>query len=475
MDTQPYESPAQPFMIGPAEYIEPAQPEPRPEQMLGDFLQAARDLVARLRQREEEFSHILQITERVNYGLILEEVLDFLYDEMSRVIPYNRIGCSLIGQGGDTVVARWARSDRPMLLGKGYEAPLAGSTLQTVIESGRPRIISDLEAYLAGKPHSDSTALVVREGMKSSLTCPLIVQGRPVGFIFFSSDRKHTYRRVHVDFFQQIAGQVAAIVEKSRLYSTLAEQKAQIEEQNRVMLRDLDMARKVQQSLIPQHPPTLKDLDVAFEYAPAIQVGGDVLDIITLSEDRVLFFLADAVGHGVQAALIVSVIKTALQSAVRADPRPAEVLANLNRVTSELFEQQFVTAACCLWDGRLRTAQLALAGHPRPLWHKRSSGQVAEVGQAGLPLGIDAQTVYPETAIALASGDVLLLFTDGVSEAFNPSGGIYETAGMVRQLEQHDGAGAQELLKSIRADLDRHCDGLPLQDDLALLVIQRRG
>lgn len=183
-------------------------------------------------------------------------------------------------------------------------ASLAGSTLQTIIQTGRPRIINDLRTYLEAKPRSQSTQLIVREGMRSSLTCPLIAQGRPIGFLFFSSDQPGTYSDVHVEFFQEIAGQLAVILEKGRLYSELAQQAAVIERQNRQMTKELEMVPSLQRSFIPDRLPALPRLEAAFVYEPAIQVGGDLLDFVPLANGQALIFVGDAMGHGVQAAML---------------------------------------------------------------------------------------------------------------------------------------------------------------------------
>ncbi|GAB4476191.1 MAG: hypothetical protein Kow00124_18040 [Anaerolineae bacterium] len=172
------------------------------------------------------------ITASINAGFSLDEVLDRIYESFKGVIPYNRISLSLIEQDGKTVRACWVRTDRETVrIAEGYAASLEGSSLQQVVDTNRPRIINDLRAYLANKPGSTSTRLIVEEGYRSSLTCPLIANGVPIGFLFFSSVYANSYTEEHVAIFEQIAGQIAVIVEKSRLASELARQKAEVERQ----------------------------------------------------------------------------------------------------------------------------------------------------------------------------------------------------------------------------------------------------
>jgi adenylate cyclase len=119
----------------------------------------------------------------------------------------------------------------------GYSARLEGSSLQAVLESGRPRILNDLEAYLREHPDSENTRLIVAEGMRSSLTCPLIAMGKPVGFLFFSSTTPHTYGDVHVELYLRIAEHLSVIIEKSRLYRQVVAAKREVEAQNRLIAK----------------------------------------------------------------------------------------------------------------------------------------------------------------------------------------------------------------------------------------------
>jgi diguanylate cyclase (GGDEF)-like protein len=193
-----------------------------PDDEVAELGRELKDLSSSLKRRLGETEKLSKITEKVNAGLVLDEVLNFVYDSFRSLIPYDRIGLALIERRGKIVRARWARSQAlDIKIPQGYWVPLKGSTLANIIDTGEPRILNDLEAYLAEHPNSDSTRRVVEEGMRSSLTCPLIAKGRPTGFIFFSSMERNAYCEDHQDLFRRIAGQLSIIVEKSRLYEQL--------------------------------------------------------------------------------------------------------------------------------------------------------------------------------------------------------------------------------------------------------------
>ncbi len=195
----------------------------------GAIQQRTHDLEARYR----ELQTIMHITARVNEGLFLDDILDGVYQDFKMLIPYERIGFSLIEEKGTVVRARWAQAEyTPLLLDRGYAAKLEGSTLEQILLTGQPRIINDLEAYFAHKPNSASTRLILDEGIRSSLTCPLIANGEAVGFMFFSSRTPHTYADAHVEVFQQIAGQLSVMVEKGQLVAELSAQKLELEHKN---------------------------------------------------------------------------------------------------------------------------------------------------------------------------------------------------------------------------------------------------
>ena len=162
------------------------------------------------------------LSERIRAGEMAGPVLDYLFDSSPVFVPCDRIGIALLNDAGTHLVSRWVRSDASDIrIAAGYAAPLAGSSLQRVIEQGTPRLINDLEHYLRQNPHSESTHRIIQEGMRSSLTCPLVSGGRPVGVVFFSSRTPGRYTEEHVSAFHVVAGQLAVVVEKAQLYQEL--------------------------------------------------------------------------------------------------------------------------------------------------------------------------------------------------------------------------------------------------------------
>ncbi|RUO74133.1 GGDEF domain-containing protein [Pseudidiomarina sediminum] len=178
-----------------------------------------------LNARFDELLQLLKISTELNRAVLLDDILARIYTFFRDVIPYDRIGCALIDSDQQTVTAYWAKFtyDNQPEITPGYSAPLAGSSLADIVASGKPRILNDLEAYLAEHPNSESTQRIVNEGIRSSLTCPLLADGKPVGFLFFSSREKGTYQHLHQEVFLYIASQVAHLIEKSRLYQHIVD------------------------------------------------------------------------------------------------------------------------------------------------------------------------------------------------------------------------------------------------------------
>jgi diguanylate cyclase (GGDEF)-like protein len=183
-----------------------------------------------LNQRFSEFHRLQFVAAEISGGLFAEQVLERVYQAFLGLIPYDRMGCALLSEDGVTLTAIWEKSVYPdqMQLVRGFAAPMAGSSLEALLVSGQTRILNDLTRHLAANPYSAATQLMLSEGIRSSLTCPLIAEGKPIGFLFFSSRECNTYHDCHQDIFRQIAALLSVLLEKSRLYQKIAELNQQL-------------------------------------------------------------------------------------------------------------------------------------------------------------------------------------------------------------------------------------------------------
>jgi signal transduction histidine kinase len=165
----------------------------------------------------EDESRILQtVNQQIAAKRSLTDLIDFLFERTGTIFPFDRIGLSFVEEDGRRIVSQYARASyAPVLLGKGYAEDLQASSLERVLKAGTPRIIDDLERYLDEHPHSRSTRLLVREGVRSSLTCPLVVEGRVVGFLFRSSRQRNVYTARHVELEMAISERLSQAVEKA--------------------------------------------------------------------------------------------------------------------------------------------------------------------------------------------------------------------------------------------------------------------
>lgn len=170
-----------------------------------------------------------EIVEDLNAGRGFQDILDSIYARLRGHIPCNRLAVSVYDPARDLLTIHACRSDGPVLLHEGYSARLRGSSLEPLLRTGEPRIIDDLETYLGAHPNSEATRLIVREGMLSSLSLPLIARGNPFGVFFISSRQRNAYTPGHATTMRSVAGHLSVALERSLLVEELRKSKESLE------------------------------------------------------------------------------------------------------------------------------------------------------------------------------------------------------------------------------------------------------
>jgi len=242
---------------------------------------------------------------------------------------------------------------------------------------------------------------------------------------------------------------------------------------DRIRVRDeLEVARELQEDLLPHDVPAIPGYDFAHSYRTANEVGGDYYDLTPLPDGRVALLVGDASGHGMAAGLVMAIANATLKTALDLDPSPERVVALLNRTLCRTgTKRTFMTVFYALLDPATGEMEYVCAGHPFPLL-RRADGTVEELGCGGLPLGMREPLDLCAERTVMQPGDLLLLYTDGLAEALDTNG--KEAFGYPRITEiTRDGGSPRTVHERILRAFDRHVGDEPLKDDLTLLVAAR--
>jgi serine phosphatase RsbU (regulator of sigma subunit) len=243
-----------------------------------------------------------------------------------------------------------------------------------------------------------------------------------------------------------------------------------------VIESEMATARAIQSAILPHAPPAVRDLDIDVRYLPARSVAGDIYDFLPLEDRRLGLLVADVTGHSVPAALIASMVKVAFSSQRAHADAPGRVLAEMNRVLCGHFEGRFVTAACVFVDAERPVIRYSLAGHPPPLLQRGSTGEILELREGGLVLGLFPDASYPTGEAAFEPGDRVVLYTDGVTEARDGSGAWFGDHELRTFVAAHRGATAAAFGDALLAHLRRWAgrNGDSFDDDVTVVAIDRR-
>jgi serine phosphatase RsbU (regulator of sigma subunit) len=265
-------------------------------------------------------------------------------------------------------------------------------------------------------------------------------------------------------------------VVKARVHThlVLREAREQLAQQLLYINHELEMAREIQLSILPQQTPQLNGLKIAARYIPMSSVAGDFYDFIIVDEKHVGVLVADVSGHGLAAALIASMLQVALASQFANASDPARVLAGLHQALCGKFQHDFVTAVYVFVDMEKRSMSYAGAGHPPLLLWRTSTQSAVEVVENGLPLGLFPGATYSVGQIQVEPGDRVVLYTDGILETESPSEKEFGMELFKRFLESNHNLTADLFADSLLDELStwsEHPRERGHQDDITFLTI----
>jgi serine phosphatase RsbU (regulator of sigma subunit) len=414
-------------------------------------------LYAAVKKRALERKMLLDLERQVIESLDVREVMTKILELTEQIVRYDAGAIFFYdlrrGTMRDMVSRGYAESESGMLtvkLGEGI-AGWAASTGESVIV----RDVRDDPHYKNARPTT-----------RSEMAVPLKKRNTVIGVFNLESDQVGAYTEADVTLIESFANHAAIALDNARLHEEATH--------GRQLRDELKVARRIQQRFLPKSDPTVRGFEVSGRTVPSKEVGGDYYDFIWIGEDHLALVIADVAGKGVPAGLILASFRASLITETRESRSPSEILANVNFLLSRSTEtQDFVTSFLGVLDIRDRQLVYTNAGHNWPYLLRRD-GRIERLETGGPILGIMKSVPLESASTVLGSGDLLVLFTDGITEAMNRKGEQFGEERLEPLLASLSHLPASEIRDAVFREVSAFVGRAPQSDDQAIVVVKAR-
>ena len=407
------------------------------------------------RRQAETLRVLNEVGREASSILDVDELLRRAADLIKRVIDYQMASILVYDARANrfthAVDVRYGRSEQSKL-----EIGPTEGIVGAAVASRQPVRVPDVSL--------DPRYICCNVETQSELAVPMVHKGSVVGVIDLESPVKDYFTEEHVQTLSILAGSLAVAIENARLYQQVLREEAEQAE-------ELQAARRMQGALLPQLPQDDFGLEIAARYEPARELGGDMYDFLRYGPQQLAVAIGDVTGKGSAAALFGATAVGMLRSLAPQKLSPAEMLRQLNTLMGERrVEGRFATLCFMTWQKGRQRLRIANAGHWQPLLWK--DGRCDKIRAEGLPLGIEDVATYDERAYSLASGDVLVCYSDGITERTNPAGEFYGAERLRLLVAANHGLSAEALVAKIFDDAENFSAGIQPADDGTLVVLK---
>jgi phosphoserine phosphatase RsbU/P len=419
---------------------------------------------------------LLDVARTLGKGLALEDVLMAVVDASIQVTGTERGVLLLAGPEGElqAAVARDAQRNTLRL----EQLQVSGSVVKRVATTRRELVVSDMGEDSDAMSAQESVA---RLALRTILAIPIdklpmiesldatisARQSDLLGVLYLDSHvPSSAFSDLDREVLRTLAREAATVIENARLFAS-ARAKARLD-------HEIEIASGIQQRLLPKSLPDVPSVAVAGSTLACHSVGGDCFDVIDLGNERYGFFVGDVSGKGISAALLATLLQGVFFTTASMDISLPAVFTRVNEYLCErIGEDRYATVFYGILDKRGRFDYLN-AGHVPPLVRHRS-GALEALSSVNFPVGMFPDAEYQSARVDLGPGDFVVIYTDGVSEAVNPGGDMFEEVRLRRILEEFKGQSAQDLCDAIREGMKGFTQGAPQSDDITMLTIQYKG
>jgi sigma-B regulation protein RsbU (phosphoserine phosphatase) len=415
--------------------------------------------VQRLKSAVEELTVLNELAIAASLSLDVDQMLDIIVEKSIKAMKAEQGSILLVTEQEDAPLRTLIRQadQRSRLLTYKVGTHITG----WVLKHQQPLMIEDLATDSRFHPTEQE-----RKEIRSVLCVPIRLKAKIIGILMVTNKKTfEPFNDNDLRLLSIIAAQSGQLIRNSQLQQEALETKR--------MEQELAMARKIQQSLLPKKTPETKNLEIASFFNPTDEVGGDYYDYFPLEEDRIGIVLADVSGHGASAALVMTMVKGIIHSITHKFETTDQVLAEMNSILSPIIPRDmFVTTIFLVFDLKKRLLRYSNAGHSPLLFFNTQAKACQLIELKGPALGLTNLSVYQEKEISLNPGDLFLIYTDGVTEAFNEQGEMFEESRLIQAVEEVSQDPAQKIIEHVNSKLKGFVNNAPQNDDVAMITVK---
>jgi sigma-B regulation protein RsbU (phosphoserine phosphatase) len=409
------------------------------------------------RDQAETLILLHEVAQDAGAILDVEEQLRRAAELAKRVIDYQIFSILLYDEHDNTFHHRITVKFGERIQEK-FAVPATEGIVGAAAMSRQPVLVPDVT--------QDPRYLPVNAETRSEMAIPMLHKGRVIGVMDLESPQLNYFTADHVRTLSILAAHLAVSLENARLYQEVARGEARME-------RELRAARRIQGALLRKVPTEDYGLDIAARYDSARELGGDLYDFLRYGPQQLGVGLGDVSGKGTAAALYCAVAIGILRSLAQQKLQPAEMLREMNRLICERrIDERFLTMCFATWQKGRNRLRIANAGQSQPLLWKR--GRCEKLNLVGFPLGLFDEVSYGEWSTTLDPGDMLVFYSDGVTDAANGRGELYGTQRLADLLAANASLTAGEFADLALADVERFAEGTAAGDDITLVILKVR-
>ncbi len=410
---------------------------------------------------EMKLDALLKITTSLGKAISLDEVLPQVLESLFSIFVQADRGFIVLKNEKDALVPRWTKIRREDM----------GDSLR-ISRTIANHVIDSKEAVLSADAASDERfelSQSIADFRIRSVMCVPLIDSDEKAFGVLQIDTQNQGQRFNdedLEVLASVASQAAIAIDNAQLHEQALKQRA--------LDRDLDLAHKVQQGFLPEQAPEVPSYQFFDFYQPANQVGGDYYDYVPLPDGRIAVIVADVVGHGVAAALLMAKLSAQVRFSLATQASAAEALSKINyNFCQGGIDDRFVTMVMTILDPSRNEVTVVNAGHMAPM-RRRPSGKVDEVGEevANVPIGIIDNIEFEQYTCPIEPGEVFCLYTDGINEAMNAAGDLYGSEPIFELMESNSD-GAPMFGKTLMDDVGRFTGDHPHYDDMCVVCFSR--